>query len=83
MIVADIKGRLMNDVEASRIALEPRHVKLLGLEPDADRLKALGRWKVEISLAASGDKAVKEPVRKIIEILPEEGDPSSEQVGTE
>ena len=82
-IVADIKARLVHDVEASRIAIEPRHVKLLGLEPDADRLKALGRWEVEISLATTSDKAAREPVRKTVEILPEEGEAPSEHTNRE
>ena len=76
MIVADIKARLIDDAEASRVALEPRHITLLGLEPGADRLKALGRWKIEISLVASGDKPDAQPVRKTVEILPEEEDSS-------
>jgi hypothetical protein len=67
-IVSYIKGLLVNDSEGSRIVLEPEQIRFLGLEEeDADRIKALGRWEIEIS---PGDSAL-EPVRKVVEILPE------------
>ncbi|KAH8889492.1 hypothetical protein GQ53DRAFT_748185 [Thozetella sp. PMI_491] len=77
MIVADIKSRLGNDAEASRVSLEPNHIRFLGLGGGADRLKALGRWEIEIALVPVpkfGQKATVEPIKRTVEILPEEGE---------
>ncbi|KAK3941820.1 hypothetical protein QBC46DRAFT_381511 [Diplogelasinospora grovesii] len=74
-IVNEIKKVLMADVEASRIPLEPENIRFVGVEGEADRLKALGRWEVEISITSPGSdgkSAGLKPVRKTIEILPAE-----------
>jgi hypothetical protein len=75
-IVNEIKKVLMADVEASRIPLEPENIRFVGVEGETDRLKALGRWEVEISITSPGSSAGKsaglKPVRKTIEILPAE-----------
>jgi hypothetical protein len=65
-IVGHIKGLLVGDVEGSRIVLGPENIRFRGLSEDTDRLKALGRWEVDISVGGTG----LEPVRKVIEILP-------------
>jgi hypothetical protein len=67
-VVAYIKGLLVGDAEGSRMVLGPENVRFLGLAEEADRVKALGRWEVEISV---GSKL--EPVRKVVEILPSTG----------
>jgi hypothetical protein len=64
-VVAYIKGLLLGDAEGSRMVLGPENIRFLGLAEEADRVKALGRWEVEISV---GSKL--EPVRKVVEILP-------------
>ncbi|KAL2263854.1 hypothetical protein VTK26DRAFT_4763 [Humicola hyalothermophila] len=64
-IVSHIKGLLVQDAEGSRMVLEPDSIRFVSLEEGADRLKALGRWDVEISIGAG-----LEPIRKVIEILP-------------
>jgi hypothetical protein len=65
-IAGYIKGLLVNHVEGSRIVLGPENIRFLGLVEEADRVKALGRWEIEISAGGTG----LEPVRKVIEILP-------------
>ena len=65
-VVGHIKGLLADDPHGSRIVLGPEHIRFLGLTDDADRIKALGRWEVEISSGGTG----LEPVRKVVEILP-------------
>ncbi|KAK4128293.1 hypothetical protein N657DRAFT_607509 [Parathielavia appendiculata] len=65
-IVGYIKGLLAGDADGSRIVLGPEDIKFRGLSEDTDRVKALGRWEVEISVGGRG----LEPVRKVVEILP-------------
>lgn len=65
-LVAHIKGLLVADPEGSRIVLGPERIRFVGLGEDADRIKALGRWEVDISVGPPG----LEPVRKVVEILP-------------
>ncbi|KXX81681.1 hypothetical protein MMYC01_201041 [Madurella mycetomatis] len=64
-IVSHIKGLLVTDAQASRMALEPGQIRLLDVEEDTDRIKALGRWEIEIALGN-----MLEPVRKVVEVLP-------------
>lgn len=64
-IVGFIKGLLVEDAGASRMELEAENIQFLGLAPGADRIKALGRWEVDISPGGTG----LEPVRKVVEIL--------------
>jgi hypothetical protein len=64
--VGHIKGLLVGHVEGSRIVLGPENIRFQGLSEDTDRLKALGRWEVDISVGGTG----LEPVRKVVEILP-------------
>ena len=65
-IVGHIKGLLVGDADGSRIVLGPENIRFLGLAEDADRIKALGRWEIEVSPGGTG----LEPVRKVVEILP-------------
>ncbi|KAH6636754.1 alcohol acetyltransferase-domain-containing protein [Chaetomium tenue] len=65
-IVAHIKGLLLNDAEGSHVILGPENIHFQGLVEEADRIKALGRWEIEISVGGTG----LEPVRKVVEILP-------------
>ncbi|KAH6854370.1 hypothetical protein B0I37DRAFT_401370 [Chaetomium sp. MPI-CAGE-AT-0009] len=65
-IVGHIKGLLLNDAEGSHVVLGPENIRFLGLAEEADRIKALGRWEIEISVGGTG----LEPVRKVVEILP-------------
>ncbi|KAK4239439.1 alcohol acetyltransferase-domain-containing protein [Achaetomium macrosporum] len=74
-IVGHIKALLAGDVDGSRIVLEPENIRFLGLAEEADRVKALGRWEVEISVGGTG----LEPVRKTIEILPLSEGPSEDE----
>ncbi|KAK1769485.1 putative fructose-bisphosphate aldolase [Phialemonium atrogriseum] len=71
-VVAAVRNLLITDPEASRIVLGPEHVRFVGLGEGVDRVKSLGRWEVEIYLAAVGaagrDSGV-EPVRKVVEVL--------------
>ncbi|TPX17485.1 uncharacterized protein E0L32_003128 [Thyridium curvatum] len=56
------------DPEAGAVAVvEARDVKFVGLEDGVDRVKALGRWEVDI-LPGKGAA----PVRKVVEIVAEE-----------
>ena len=64
-IVGYIKGLLVGDAEGSRMILGPEDIRFLGLAEETDRVKALGRWEVEIAV---GGKL--QPVRKVVEILP-------------
>ena len=64
-IWSHIKALLDKDAEGSRIVLEPENVRIVGLGEGADRIKALGRWEIEISVGAR-----LEPIRKVVEILP-------------
>lgn len=65
-IVAHIKGLLLNDAEGSHVILGPENIHFQGLAEEADRIKALGRWEIKISVGGTG----LEPVRKVVEILP-------------
>lgn len=73
-VAGHIKGLLAGDPHGSRIVLGPEHIRFLGLADDADRIKALGRWKVEISSGGTGLG----PVRKVVEILPLEAGETGE-----
>lgn len=64
-VINHIKGLLALDQEGSRVALEPANIQIRGLEQDSDRIKTLGRYEVYISVDSS-----KEPVVKVIEVLP-------------
>ncbi|KAL2020161.1 hypothetical protein VTK56DRAFT_8685 [Thermocarpiscus australiensis] len=66
-IVGHIKGLLAADAEGSRIVLEPENIRFVGLEENADRIKTLGRWEVEISVGSAG----LETIRKMVEVLPQ------------
>ncbi|KAL1874390.1 hypothetical protein VTK73DRAFT_363 [Phialemonium thermophilum] len=66
-IVAAIKERLLADPDASRIALEPAHVRFVGLA-GSDRVKTLGSWEIEITVP--GGRA--QTISKTIEVVPEE-----------
>ena len=65
-IVGHIKGLLLNDAEGSHVVLGPENIHFQGLVEETDRVKALGRWEIEISVGGTG----LEPVRKVVEILP-------------
>ncbi|KAK4105958.1 hypothetical protein N658DRAFT_490564 [Parathielavia hyrcaniae] len=65
-IVGHIKSLLASDADGSRIVLGPENIKFQGLAEDTDRVKALGRWEVDISVGGTG----LESVRKVVEILP-------------
>ncbi|KAK3299124.1 alcohol acetyltransferase-domain-containing protein [Chaetomium fimeti] len=65
-IVGHIKGLLLNDAEGSHVVLGPENIRFQGLAEETDRIKALGRWEIEISVGGTG----LEPVRKVVEILP-------------
>ncbi|KAK3330284.1 hypothetical protein B0H66DRAFT_54586 [Apodospora peruviana] len=62
-----VRGYLISDAEASRIALDPTSIRIVGLGENNTRLKSLGRWEVEISVGAE------KPVRKMVEVLPATG----------
>lgn len=65
-ILSTIKARLVEDTEGRRLVLEPENIRILGLGEGADRIKALGRWEIEISVGG----VRLEPVRKVVEVLP-------------
>ncbi len=49
-ILLAIKSDLALDPEASRIPLDARGIRFVGLEEDTDRVKSLGSWEVEIAV---------------------------------
>jgi hypothetical protein len=65
-IVGHIKGLLLNDAEGSHVVLGPENIHFQGLAEETDRIKALGRWEIDVSVGGTG----LEPVRKVVEILP-------------
>ncbi|KAJ4295786.1 Alcohol acetyltransferase [Collariella sp. IMI 366227] len=65
-VAGHIKMLLMHDSDGSRMVLGPDNIRFLGMAEDSDRIKALGRWEIEISPGGTG----LEPVRKVVEILP-------------
>jgi hypothetical protein len=65
-IVGHIKELLVDDADGSRIVLGPENIRFLDLAEGTDKLKTLGRWKVEIS----SNRANLEPVSRVVEILP-------------
>ncbi|KAK4449377.1 hypothetical protein QBC34DRAFT_404762 [Podospora aff. communis PSN243] len=79
-IVWRIKTLLANEPELASLKLEPQHITFLGLPEDSDRLKALGRCEVKISvdsLVPADKKTGKplEPIFKMVEVLAEEEPP--------
>jgi hypothetical protein len=65
-IVGHIKGLLLNDAEGSHVVLGPENIHFQGLAEETDRIKALGRWEIDVSVGGTG----LEPIRKVVEILP-------------
>lgn len=47
------------------MVLEPGQIRFLDVKEDTDRIKALGRWEIEIAFGN-----MLEPVRKVVEVLP-------------
>jgi len=76
-VVQHIKELVSAEPELASLQLAPEHVRFLGLEDGSDRLKALGRWEVEISVSSlvprgTNTTAPLAPIRKMIEVLPAE-----------
>lgn len=72
-ILLAIKSDLALDPEASRIALDARGIRFVGLEEDADRVKSLGSWEVEIAVpGASKFTPEVQFVRRTVQVLPTE-----------
>ena len=72
-ILLAIKSDLALDPEASRITLEPRAVRFVGLDEENDRVKRLGSWEIEIAVpGASKYTPEVEFVRRTVEVLPAE-----------
>ncbi|OIW35006.1 hypothetical protein CONLIGDRAFT_665675 [Coniochaeta ligniaria NRRL 30616] len=72
-ILLAVKSDLALDPEASRITLDARGIRFLGLEEDADRVKSLGSWEVEIAVpGASKFTPEVQFVRRTVEVLPAE-----------
>jgi len=67
-IFQEIKAVLMGHSAASRIALSPEHVCLVGVE-DVDRIRTLGTWAVHIQVPGSASLA---PVARTLKISPAE-----------
>ncbi|KAH8905566.1 hypothetical protein BR93DRAFT_980182 [Coniochaeta sp. PMI_546] len=72
-ILLAVKSDLALDPEASRIPLDARSIRFVGLEEDADRVKSLGSWEVEISIpGASKFTPEVQFVRRMVQVLPAE-----------
>jgi hypothetical protein len=68
-ILSSIKSYLSLDTEAARIPLEAKSVRFLGLDEDADRVKTLGKWKVEIAVPGAADVPEVQFVRRVVEVV--------------
>ncbi|KAB5580771.1 hypothetical protein GE09DRAFT_1213209 [Coniochaeta sp. 2T2.1] len=73
-ILLAIKSDLALDPEASRIPLDARSIRFVGMEDeDADRVKTLGEWEVEIAVpGASRFVPEVQFVRRTVQVLPAE-----------
>lgn len=72
-ILLAVKSDLALDPEASRIPLDARSIRFVGLEEDADRVKSLGSWEVEIAVpGASKFTPEVQFVRRTVQVLPAE-----------
>lgn len=75
-VLLAVRSDLALDPEASRIPLDARAVRFVGLEEGVDRVKTLGRWEVEIAVpGASKFTPEVQFVRRTVEVVPaEEGE---------
>jgi hypothetical protein len=73
-VLLAIRSDLALDPEASRIPLDARGIRFVGLEEeDVDRVKTLGEWEVEISVpGASRFTPEVQFVRRTVQVLPAE-----------
>lgn len=76
-VVQQIKELMSAEPQLASLQLAPEHIRFLGLDEGSDRLKALGRWEVEISVnslvpGVTNTTAPLAPIRKMIEVLPAE-----------
>lgn len=69
---------MAQDIEGSRVVFGPENIQFAGLEEAADRVKALGRWEVEISAGGVG----LETIRKVVEVQPLAEDEGASEEGT-
>jgi hypothetical protein len=63
-IVTVIREHLAQDPEASRLTLDTSGVRFVGPDSGLDRVKALGKWEIEIAIPGGG-----EPVVKRVEVI--------------
>lgn len=62
-----IKEKMLLDMEASRIHVQPEEIKFLGLAEGVDKVDKVGRYDIEIRTHVGRDRV--EPVRKLVEIV--------------
>jgi hypothetical protein len=73
-VLLAIRSDLALDPEATRIPLDARAIRFVGLEEEgADRVKSLGEWEVEIAVpGASKFTPEVQFVRRTVQVLPAE-----------
>jgi hypothetical protein len=69
-IAHDIKQIMSNDADGMRVTLNPGNIRFLGLGVEDSKVKTVGQWEIEIQLGSKADSL--DPVRKVVEVLPEE-----------
>lgn len=68
-IAHEVRRFMADDVQASRAVLGPENIRFVALDASTDRVKTIGRFEIDIFMPHGHA----EPVRRIVEVLPEEG----------
>ncbi|KAI1752513.1 hypothetical protein F4782DRAFT_530380 [Xylaria castorea] len=74
-IAALIKERLLESPQGSRVTLEAESIELMGLDPEHDgenRIKRLGTFEVLIAPGVDSNGKEIEPVRRVVQVVPDE-----------
>lgn len=66
-IATFVKEKMLLDLEASRIHVQPEEIKFLGLAEGVDKVEKLGKFDIEIRTYVG--KARVDPIRKSIEVV--------------
>ncbi|KAK1757566.1 hypothetical protein QBC47DRAFT_376380 [Echria macrotheca] len=69
-VANEIKRLLGSELDASPLLLGPDDIRFVDLEEGSDRIKALGRWAVDI--AVQDQQGDVRPIRRSVEVLPSE-----------
>jgi len=69
-VLLAVRSDLALDPEASRIPLDARGIRFVGLEAETDRVKSLGEWEVEIDVpGASKFTPEVSVVRRVVKVV--------------